>query len=177
MYQALYYSYVITVRPDIKILYDQYSKKNCKAKSIKYSNASRGSIALLRNFLSRSKEDILSTDYLSPVQSSSEMELQSFIEFLEITQNFKAISQETVEDMLHPFIFTKGNISHISLRLFACYLLSRESSNVTKPIHDMTQPLSSYFIASSHNTYLTGLQTHGQSSVLMYAMVSASLLK
>lgn len=36
---------------------------------------------------------------------------------------------------------------------------------------DMTQPLNSYFIATSHNTYLSGDQLLSQSRVEMYAYV------
>lgn len=48
--------------------------------------------------------------------------------------------------------------------------------DIFNPLHcevhqDMDQPLCNYFIASSHNTYLTGDQLLSQSRVEMYARV------
>jgi hypothetical protein len=61
----------------------------------------------------------------------------------------------------------------LSLAGLANYLLSREGdlvdSGVLETRHDMTQPLSHYFIDSSHNTYLTAHQLYGESSLDMYA--------
>ncbi|KAK9524620.1 hypothetical protein VZT92_016997 [Zoarces viviparus] len=63
----------------------------------------------------------------------------------------------------------------ISLQAFSRYLEGEENSIVPPErldiIDDMNQPLSHYFINSSHNTYLTVGQLTGLSSVEMYRQV------
>ncbi|XP_077400698.1 1-phosphatidylinositol 4,5-bisphosphate phosphodiesterase beta-3 [Vanacampus margaritifer] len=63
----------------------------------------------------------------------------------------------------------------ISLQAFSTYLGGEENSIVPPErldvIDDMNQPLSHYFINSSHNTYLTVGQLTGLSSVEMYRQV------
>ncbi|CAD5122039.1 DgyrCDS10491 [Dimorphilus gyrociliatus] len=61
---------------------------------------------------------------------------------------------------------------HLTQEGFLRYLMSEENALVPPEkydlSHDMDQPLAHYFINSSHNTYLTGHQLTGRSSVEMY---------
>uniref|UniRef100_A0A3Q2QXQ4 1-phosphatidylinositol 4,5-bisphosphate phosphodiesterase n=1 Tax=Fundulus heteroclitus TaxID=8078 RepID=A0A3Q2QXQ4_FUNHE len=61
---------------------------------------------------------------------------------------------------------------------FCRYLMSDENAPVfldrLELYQDMDQPLAHYFISSSHNTYLTGRQFGGKSSVEMYRQVLLS---
>lgn len=65
----------------------------------------------------------------------------------------------------------------LSFEGFARYLMDKSNFafNCEQEIpneDDMTRPLSTYYIASSHNTYLTGHQLKGESSVELYSQVS-----
>ncbi|CAF1196480.1 unnamed protein product, partial [Didymodactylos carnosus] len=64
---------------------------------------------------------------------------------------------------------------HLSCDGFARYLMSDENAPVfldrLEVHHDMDQPLCHYLINSSHNTYLSGRQLGGKSSVEMYRQV------
>ncbi|XP_075961741.1 1-phosphatidylinositol 4,5-bisphosphate phosphodiesterase delta-4 isoform X1 [Anarhichas minor] len=100
---------------------------------------------------------------------------------LDELENFLSIEQQEGEqssqhaqeliDRYEPSESAKKQ-SAMSLDGFQMYLCSREGS-VFKPEHrqlhqDMSQPLSHYFISSSHNTYLLEDQLRGQSSLEAY---------
>ena len=66
-------------------------------------------------------------------------------------------------------------IGWLSVDGFCRYLMSDENAPVFLDrldiYQDMDQPLGHYYINSSHNTYLTGRQFGGKSSVEMYRQV------
>lgn len=64
----------------------------------------------------------------------------------------------------------------LSFEGFARYMMDKEnfafiSERVSPDPNEMEYPLSHYYIASSHNTYLTGHQLKGESSVDLYSQV------
>lgn len=64
----------------------------------------------------------------------------------------------------------------LSFEGFAKYMMNKENSVYNEADSmieedDMHYPLSCYFIASSHNTYLTGHQLKGDSSIDLYSRV------
>ena len=72
----------------------------------------------------------------------------------------------------HPDLQRRGLLSFEG---FARYLVDGENTAVAEDAavdeSELDQPLSYYYIASSHNTYLTGHQLKGQSSVELYRQV------
>ena len=68
--------------------------------------------------------------------------------------------------------------SQLSFEGFARYLMDSANSAIDlsdSVKQDLDQPLSRYYIATSHNTYLVGHQLKGLSSVQLYREVSEAL--
>jgi phosphatidylinositol phospholipase C, delta len=62
--------------------------------------------------------------------------------------------------------------TELTIEAFSDFLLSQDntplSESSTEIWQDMSQPISSYYISSSHNTYLVGYQLVGVSTVEGY---------
>uniref|UniRef100_A0A8C3SQH8 Phosphoinositide phospholipase C n=1 Tax=Chelydra serpentina TaxID=8475 RepID=A0A8C3SQH8_CHESE len=100
--------------------------------------------------------------------------------FLEIEQKMTNVSKEYCLEIINQFEPCLENKKQGALGIdgFTSYTRS-PSGDIFNPEHyqvnqDMTQPLSHYFITSSHNTYLMGDQLMSQSRVDMYSWVLQS---
>ncbi|XP_058640791.1 1-phosphatidylinositol 4,5-bisphosphate phosphodiesterase eta-2a isoform X2 [Onychostoma macrolepis] len=97
--------------------------------------------------------------------------------FLETEQKMTNVSKEHCLEIVAKFEPCSENqtLGVLGIDGFTNYMRS-PAGDIFNPEHyevnqDMTEPLSNYFIASSHNTYLMGDQLMSQSRVDMYAWV------
>ncbi|CAK6968696.1 -phosphatidylinositol 4%2C5-bisphosphate phosphodiesterase eta-2a [Scomber scombrus] len=97
--------------------------------------------------------------------------------FLETEQKMTKVTKDHCLEIVNKFEPCSENQKEGVLGIdgFTCYMRS-PAGDIFNPEHynvnlDMSQPLSNYFIASSHNTYLMGDQLMSQSRVDMYAWV------
>ncbi|CAK8673536.1 unnamed protein product [Clavelina lepadiformis] len=119
---------------------------------------------------------------------SSHITLSQFVKWLNENQRDPRLNEilvPTFDDKAAKSIIEKyehcsknQKNNRLSLQGFSDYLAS-DDNMLVYPEHisvhqDMDQPLSHYFISSSHNTYLTGRQVHGKSSVDIYRHVLLS---
>ncbi|CAD5209116.1 unnamed protein product [Bursaphelenchus okinawaensis] len=105
--------------------------------------------------------------------------VQSFCNFLQECQNDEiGFSKDTAADFLRSYLrevdlHRDTPDPFLNSEEFVDYLYSRENSMFDpinhNVVHDMNQPLTNYWIASSHNTYLTGDQLKSESSLDAYA--------
>ncbi|XP_037346556.2 1-phosphatidylinositol 4,5-bisphosphate phosphodiesterase eta-2 [Pungitius pungitius] len=105
------------------------------------------------------------------------MDLHDIARFLENEQKMRGLAKEYLIDIVARFEPCPENLQRTVLGIdgFTNYMRS-PAGDIFNPEHnhvnqDMTQPLTNYFIATSHNTYLTGDQLLSQSRVEMYAYV------
>ncbi|BES94527.1 phospholipase C [Nesidiocoris tenuis] len=110
------------------------------------------------------------------------MTAPQLVEFLNQTQRDSRLNEilhpyanvAKAKDLIAQYEPNKGNVNkgHLSAEGFLRYLMSDDNPIVAHSkvdlSDDMDQPLAHYFINSSHNTYLTGHQLTGKSSVEIY---------
>ncbi|KAK6642093.1 hypothetical protein RUM44_013816 [Polyplax serrata] len=124
-------------------------------------------------------------DKCPPCGSSSKRKFltaEKFVDFLNKTQRDPRLNEilypyanpARAKDLIQQYETNKYNAQkgQLSLDGFLRYLMSDDNpimaSSSFDLSDDMDQPLSHYFINSSHNTYLTGHQITGKSSVEIY---------
>ncbi|KAL7072261.1 hypothetical protein ACQ4LE_008625 [Meloidogyne hapla] len=103
------------------------------------------------------------------------LDANSLLKFLKEEQEFKEIElkkAEAIIDFCEPGGQEIGRAKILTINGFRRLLQSRWG-NILREGHetvfmDMDQPLHCYFINSSHNTYLTGLQVHGNATIEGY---------
>eukprot|EP00397_Hematodinium_sp_SG-2012_P002515 GEMP01002522.1.p1 GENE.GEMP01002522.1~~GEMP01002522.1.p1 ORF type:complete len:906 (+),score=147.99 GEMP01002522.1:67-2784(+) len=98
-----------------------------------------------------------------------EVQIQGESELLSVEQYAKLQGIPLSEARRHLADFSDGTQEYLSLETFAMLMQSQRNSITNLYLHDdMSRPLSEYFIATSHNTYLEGDQLTGESTVKQY---------
>ncbi|XP_017202348.3 1-phosphatidylinositol 4,5-bisphosphate phosphodiesterase eta-1 isoform X5 [Oryctolagus cuniculus] len=103
--------------------------------------------------------------------------VEELAQFLKVEQKMNNVTTDYCLDIIKKFEVSEENKvkNVLGIEGFTNFMRS-PACDVFNPLHhevyqDMDQPLCNYYIASSHNTYLTGDQLLSQSKVDMYARV------
>ncbi|XP_043222613.1 1-phosphatidylinositol 4,5-bisphosphate phosphodiesterase classes I and II-like isoform X2 [Amphibalanus amphitrite] len=121
-------------------------------------------------------------DELCGCKRKSFMTVQQVVNFLNNEQRdprlneilYPYVDEQKARELIAQYEPNKANVNkdQLSLEGFMHYLMSEDNGVIPPEKYDlsddMEQPLSHYFINSSHNTYLTGHQLTGKSSVEIY---------
>ncbi|NXA06960.1 PLCH1 phosphodiesterase, partial [Sapayoa aenigma] len=114
---------------------------------------------------------------LSYSDKKDHLTAEELAQFLRVEQKMNNVTPEYCLDIIQKFEVSEENKKQniLGIEGFTSFMRS-PACDVFNPLHcevhqDMEQPLCNYFIASSHNTYLTGDQLLSQSRVDMYARV------
>ncbi|NWR57764.1 PLCH1 phosphodiesterase, partial [Bucorvus abyssinicus] len=114
---------------------------------------------------------------LSYSDKKDHLTVEELAQFLRVEQKMNNVTPEYCLDIIQKFEVSEENKKQnvLGIEGFTSFMRS-PACDIFNPLHcevhqDMDQPLCNYFIASSHNTYLTGDQLLSQSRVEMYARV------
>ncbi|XP_053316370.1 1-phosphatidylinositol 4,5-bisphosphate phosphodiesterase eta-1 [Spea bombifrons] len=114
---------------------------------------------------------------LSYSDKKDHLTVEELAQFLRVEQKMSNVTTEYCLDIIQKFEVSEENKEQnvLGIEGFTSFMRS-PAGDIFNPLHsevyqDMDQPLCNYYIASSHNTYLTGDQLLSQSKVDMYAWV------
>ncbi|NWX36441.1 PLCH1 phosphodiesterase, partial [Notiomystis cincta] len=114
---------------------------------------------------------------LSYSDKKDHLTAEELAQFLKVEQKMNNVTPEYCLDIIQKFEVSEENKKQnvLGIEGFTNFMRS-PACEVCNPLHrevhqDMEQPLCHYFIASSHNTYLSGDQLLSQSRAEMYARV------
>ncbi|XP_067003645.2 1-phosphatidylinositol 4,5-bisphosphate phosphodiesterase epsilon-1 isoform X2 [Anabrus simplex] len=142
-----------------------------------YEYKSSGNLQKKKIFDAIAAASIVSNCAGVDTSKSQVITLSAFTKFLE-TRQMEQRTEEEVKALVQrhePDPLLRAQ-SCLSFEGFARYLMDKDnyafiSERMGPDENEMDQPLSHYYIASSHNTYLTGHQLKGESSVELYSQV------
>ena len=105
------------------------------------------------------------------VSNSDVISQDEFTRFLQDVQGVEW-NVERCHEIYHKFVSADDEMIGMQMDHFSAFLISSRNhifkKSQTEVSQDMSQPLTNYFINSSHNTYLLGDQLTGESSVEGY---------
>ncbi|XP_004639877.2 1-phosphatidylinositol 4,5-bisphosphate phosphodiesterase eta-1 isoform X2 [Octodon degus] len=114
---------------------------------------------------------------LSYSDKKDHLTVEELAQFLKVEQKMTNVTTDYCLDVIKKFEVSEENKvkNVLGIEGFTNFMRS-PACDIFNPLHhevyqDMDQPLCNYYIASSHNTYLTGDQLLSQSRVDMYARV------
>ncbi|XP_057172025.1 1-phosphatidylinositol 4,5-bisphosphate phosphodiesterase eta-1 isoform X4 [Ursus arctos] len=114
---------------------------------------------------------------LSYSDKKDHLTVEELAQFLKVEQKMNNVTTDYCLDIVRKFEVSEENKAKnvLGIEGFTNFMRS-PACDIFNPLHhevyqDMDQPLCNYYIASSHNTYLTGDQLLSQSKVDMYARV------
>ena len=174
--KSLYFSAVVMWRPDIRALYLKHCNPAPCSSTHPFPEVPQHARrrTTIVPFIAKSAKPPKAPLPVVKLDSDAKMSVGNFATFLASSQDRESVDLEEAASIIATYdtFSGKSDTSYISMKGFAHYLLDQEASQLHQQPQNMDLPLSEYLIASSHNTYLTGHQLHGDSSVNMYSRVS-----
>jgi phosphatidylinositol phospholipase C delta len=153
----------------VKRLFDSANTNKHKRDSEQVLDAEEFVIFYM-NLMSRSEVKELFERYS---ENGTEMDAEELLQFIQKEQNCTDFTVEQCRTLIETFEQSElKEVGKLSLIGFTVVLMSEQfqifNLSHTVVYQDMTRPMSHYYIASSHNTYLIGNQLSGESSVEGY---------